>query len=492
MDIFAAKQYRNYFLLGLLLTVLTAYFSIGYHHPDEHYQVFEFANYKMGYSPTADLTWEFAAQCRPALQPFIVFCLCKTLVIIHLYNPFVVAFLVRLLMGIATWWLSCKLILFLLPSFKTEIGKKSYVWCSMFLWFIPYINVRFSAENIAGVLLFIAALLLLKMDKNPSEKKVSIVIAIGLLLGFSLYLRIQIAFALIGLGLWILLKQKWVWKNYVQIIIAGLFAIGICLIVDRWFYGNWVLTPFNYYKVNIIQHKAAEFGVSPWWYYITSFLTTAVPPISIVLLCFFCIGIAKIPMHLLSAILITFLLGHFFIGHKELRFIFPIIYAFIFFVAIGIDNYFVNRSFKPFYRWTFRVLLFMNGGLLLFRIFSPAQEAMKYYSFIYDEAEKENVTLIAFDKSPYNSVGAETNFYKPKNLKISIIKNAEEIKGIYENKGHTKVLFFSPTLYIPKEMSEYKLEKLYCLLPYWVLNFNFNHWEDRSNIGVIYLIKTIN
>src|ERR1700712_3368157 len=151
MDIFAAKQYRTYFLLGLLLTITTAYFSVGYHHPDEHYQVFEFANYKLGFSPASDLTWEFAAQCRPAFQPFFVFCLAKALLAIHLYNPFWVAFLVRLMMGILTWWLSCKLILFLLPTFKTEIGKKSYVWCSMFLWFIPYINVRFSSENIAGL-----------------------------------------------------------------------------------------------------------------------------------------------------------------------------------------------------------------------------------------------------------------------------------------------------------------------------------------------------
>ena len=109
--------YRNYFLFGFVVMIITAWFSVGAHHPDEYYQVFEFANYKMGHTPVADLPWEFAAQCRPALQPFIVVILSNVLEILGMYNPFVVAFILRLLMGILSYWVICRWIVLLLPTF---------------------------------------------------------------------------------------------------------------------------------------------------------------------------------------------------------------------------------------------------------------------------------------------------------------------------------------------------------------------------------------
>ena len=44
--------------LGLLLILVAALRSEGFHHPDEHFQVLEFAGAKLGRTPWSALPWE--------------------------------------------------------------------------------------------------------------------------------------------------------------------------------------------------------------------------------------------------------------------------------------------------------------------------------------------------------------------------------------------------------------------------------------------------
>ena len=489
-DIFFPSPYRKWFLYGLLVFVITAWFSVGYHHPDEHFQVLEFANYKLGFSPASNLPWEFFAQCRSALQPFIVYCLVNLLEMIGFNNPFIVAFILRLSMGVLTWWLNCRLVILFLPTLRTEKSKSIFIGCSFFLWFVPYISVRFSAENLAGLLFFLAVSMIIKIDEYAFQNKTIRLILVGLLLGFSIYLRLQMAFALIGLGIWILFLQKSNWKNLISIFIGGSLAILLSIYVDYWFYGNWVFTPFNYFKVNIIDHKAKEFGVSAWWYYFPMFLETAVLPIAIGLLLSFLLGIWKKPTHIYSLICATFLIGHFFIGHKEIRFLFPIIYGFIFLVCVGIDKLLQEGTHKKIVSWAFSVLAGINLVLLVFRIFAPAQEAMKYYDFFYNYSQNQETTLITFERSPYYLVGLEANFYKNKKMDIQIIQNTDQLSSILKNGYGKSHLFYTPGLTADIKFASFKMRTIYCILPGWILHFDVNHWQERANIGVVYQIDS--
>src|ERR1022692_3521309 len=70
---------RLWFLFSLALHLVIAWFSVGFYHFDEHFQILEFAGYKMGTIPASSLTWEFAAHLRSAFQPFIAFSVLKFL-----------------------------------------------------------------------------------------------------------------------------------------------------------------------------------------------------------------------------------------------------------------------------------------------------------------------------------------------------------------------------------------------------------------------------
>ncbi len=55
------KQERKLLGLAFALHVLGAWFSAGWQHPDEHYQIIEFARYLLGEISSDGLPWEFGA-----------------------------------------------------------------------------------------------------------------------------------------------------------------------------------------------------------------------------------------------------------------------------------------------------------------------------------------------------------------------------------------------------------------------------------------------
>lgn len=257
---------------------------------------------------------------------------------------------------------------------------------------------------------------------------------------------------------------------------------------DYWLYGQWVFTPFRYFDVNLLQSKASEFGVTPFWQYFVYFYEMVVPPLSIALLLLFCIGIFKKPIHLFTLIIIPFILGHFLIGHKELRFLFPVIYAFIFLAAKGLEGISAKYSRNYFYRIIFVLCAIVNFGLLLYKMFSVAETRLSYYKFIYKYAKQhEHVVLVSWHESPYKVVNLQTNFYKPKNFTGYTIKNTLELIHINSyTRMDKKLLFLSPNLLPPPELAGYKMKRVYTPFPSWVLKNNVNNWQDRTSILTVY------
>ena len=63
--------FRWLIIVSFVLHLTAVYFNVGFMSPDEHYQISEFADYKLGVTPKEDLHWEFHGQVRPAIQPAI-------------------------------------------------------------------------------------------------------------------------------------------------------------------------------------------------------------------------------------------------------------------------------------------------------------------------------------------------------------------------------------------------------------------------------------
>jgi len=221
----------------LLLYVFVAYMNSGYNHEDEHYQIIEFANYKLGLISADSLAWEFSSKIRPGLHPFFCFLLLKIFSFFGISDGYTIAFFLRVITAITS--------VFVIRSFinvyKRRIVKKMIPWfviLSYCLWFLPYINVRFSSETWAGLSLLLA---LVFIERDRYEDGVWKFIKIGLLLGIAILFRFQSGLFAVGIIAWFVFVSKQNIKNLVILILSILFILLCGVIIDTWLYGEFVL-----------------------------------------------------------------------------------------------------------------------------------------------------------------------------------------------------------------------------------------------------------
>jgi phosphatidylinositol glycan class B len=482
------SRYRYIFLSGLLVYLVTAYFSIGYNHPDEHFQILEFCNYKLGLSSASDLPWEFNERIRPALQPTLALLFIKFVKWFDCNSPFTQALLIRLITALLSWFVVCKLSLQLLKEFITDTGKIIFLCLNFFLWFVPFLSVRYSSENYSSIT-FLAAVFFILINRNREQINYKQIAIAGFLLGLSFFFRFQIAFALIGLFLWLVFIQRMSWKYFLVLFSSALIASLICLYIDYWFYGELVLTPFNYYYSNIIEHKAAGFGISPWYSYFPWFIIQCVPPLSIFLILYFGIGISRKTKDIFVFAFIPFLLGHLIVDHKELRFLFPMIFCFNYLAAIGIDYYISIEKFIKYRKLIYSLSLIVNTPLLVFRLFMPAQEAVSYYKFLYEFKGDNKTIVLSQTSNPYKLLSNFANFYKSSSIEYIVYSDKEELSKILEEKRPKEVLMFKREIEPNLQIDSYHIEESYCIYPDWLLKYNFNDWQSRTKIWMILKLK---
>ena len=307
---------------AIVTIIVTAINSVGYHHADEHYQIIEFANYFLGNVDANDLPWEFKACIRPSVQPLIAAGFFKTLNLLGINDPFVLTMFLRISTGLFGLWVY---VIFLQTWVNREVQAKGIpvllAVSAFFLWFMPYLLVRFSSENLSS-LFFLWGLA--QYFSNRENKQL---VFVGLLLGLSFTFRFQMAIAVAGFVAWLVIVERIRISKTVSILVGGVFGLIVLLICDYWFYGEFVFSPWNYLSSNLIEGKAASFGVDPWWMYFAELWVYLTPLGAMLCLVGFSLWVYHFKKSPFLWILIPFLFIHCLIGHKEFRFLFPIVFV---------------------------------------------------------------------------------------------------------------------------------------------------------------------
>jgi phosphatidylinositol glycan class B len=481
---------RTLLILGALLCVIAAWYTTGYHHPDEHFQIWEFAHYKMGRISSSSLPWEFPAQMRPGLQPFLAYSVIRTFEVLGFKDPFLQVFFTRLACGLAALWVYWSWTRWLSKDF---INPHSIRWMRiglLFFWLMPYLNVRFSSENTSAICFFGGLLVLLKALEGPNGRKPIGLLTAGLLLGLSFFFRYQIAFAGIGLGAWLIWLKRPNLSAWFWLITGALISLFIGLAADVWLYDDWVFAPYNYFFSNIVEGKAATFGVSPFWWYFTELPVALVPPLSVVLLLLAGYGIYKRPSHVFSWILIPFVLVHSMVAHKEVRFLFPMAITFFFFAAAGWEAFAAHKKVSAVWLRGFQALLIINALLLVSRIFIPAKELAAYAKFLWYWAEKHPESTVYFVKpAPVRNYPLNMPFYIHPNQ----IQQSWYTDDRYHNDTstlNTGDVFFFTNVMDPKPQAPpgFELNRVYHYYPDWVRQNNANDWQSRTRIYEAYTL----
>ena len=404
MNLFFLEKYliKLIVVVAAITFITTAINSHGFYHADEHYQIIEFAGLKLGTNTPNELAWEFKDQIRPTLQPIICFLVLKTLNILNIINPYTQALILRLLSAL----LALVVILFFIQNTKHIIKIKTleiiYYLLSYFLWFIPMISVRFSSETWSGLLF----LLSLSVYFNSSQNKTK-PFQIGLIFGISFLFRFQIAFALVGFVLWLIIVKKSKLNYLIQIAIPFLIIVLFGIVIDSWFYGTFAFTPWNYFA-SFIESGGNGFGVSPWYFYIVKLLSYPSYFIGVPIFLSLIILIIFNPNNYLLWCIIPFIVIHSFIPHKEERFLFSIIYFFPLLLIEGyleVDKLIKKRVYiKALNVVLIAMFVLINSiGLIAMGQKSAGIGRMKITKYIHDKYGNKKINLIFCPWSnPYN------------------------------------------------------------------------------------------
>lgn len=457
------------FLLSLAIYITHAFYNVGYYHYDEHYQLIEFAELKSGNNQTSDLAWEYSAQVRSALQPGIAYVSLNFFRFFEINDPYILMFLIRACSGI--------LMLIAITYFVKNTEhllrdgwKLPYLCISYFLWFLPFVNIRFSSETYSALTFLVAVGLWHSKVKKQKH------ILIGILLGLSFLFRFQTAFMSLGFIAWLAFTYRIHLRPLITIIVSGsLVVVLLGGAVDYWFYQKITISFYNYFVSNVINDIASTYGVSPWYHYFE--LSYDSMHIWAIMLWFIVIKhlITK-RSDLLTWVLLPFLVVHIVIPHKEMRFLIPIANFLPLIAVLSMQSISDAVDFKKLhYRIattiTLIFLFFINLLATIVNTFGPADTrgSTKIIQEIYSRYDGGNVVLWGGKfNNPYRPIPANQNYYG--NDKVLITPFYPTMKELKNDDANLIVLKRSNVKSIKKLSQLFKVKKIQQGVPEWIFS----------------------
>ncbi|OFZ13353.1 MAG: hypothetical protein A2X86_16535 [Bdellovibrionales bacterium GWA2_49_15] len=430
----------KYLILSLLPFLLCAFFSDGFVHPDEHYQILELLNLKISaFHKTEIFNWDFHLKMRSWFQVFIYFLIAK---ISFVSNPFTLAFLFRLLNALLAW-----LGLYLLVDVK-RLAFISWVW------FVPFLLVRTSSEALSTSLFLLGAFFFQKDGKKNS-------IFSGLLWGMSFLMRFQMGIPILAVNIWKFVRDR-KWKEGLLHSLAIVLLVLVGVVIDRWGYGEWTFTPFSYLKYNIFESRASEFGTSPFWYYLTAPIVKGGPPLALLLVVGSLLYWKQNLRGFWSIASLSFLLIHMLIPHKELRFL-----TFVYILAPYFLSQVVLGTGRP-WKALWGLAILTNVLISCKTLLTPAHSTTNLYRYVYGDSIPVYLTPPQEDGSYFKLT---MPFYEGRSV---VTRPSSSIgPGSYITTTYKEYLLFSKSNSCRNTFSNY---------PEWVLDQNFFRWREHSAI----------
>lgn len=392
---------------------LTAAHSTGHHQGDEHFQVLEFAAYKLGRADASDLSWEFHERMRPALQPAVAWVVYRMVSGLGLNDPFLIAALLRLLSGGLSLWLMVRVYARWKP--RVAFGKAWVFPAFVFLhWCAFYVGVRFSSENWGG-LCAVAGLLAFPLGGNERRNFLpsgghSAWLA-GVFFGLAFLFRYQMALFIGGFYLWWLVYERRAWRPMLRSVAAALATLAVCYPLTFWLYGEWVLPAWNYFSANLVEGRAAAYGTRPVWAYLELVTLRGIPPLGILYTGGTLVYLYTYRRDPVAWSVGVFVLVHSLIGRKDVRFLYPLTPLLPVLVAgawMALRER-VRRD-RNWIAWAGYTCAVINGVLLVWVATRPAASEIGPARFAYTYSEGP-LGLCGPDADIIKAEGATARFY---------------------------------------------------------------------------------
>ena len=462
---FETQKKQGWFLTGLCLHLLAAWFSIGFLHPDEHYQVIVPLDLKLTGGDFQSLTWDFHSRIRSWFQIALYYPLGKLLYIFNA-SPFFVIFVLRLVTCLVSFFSLAYLGQVFL---KEEDPRRQLLWCRLLAltWFLPVLQARTNSENLSAAFIFFAIGLLYKSSDYRNF------LLSGILAGISFLVRYQMGIVALSLFIWQILIKRSKFKNSLLYCLGVLICLPLGVGLDYWGYGTLTLAPYNYFYHNIILDVASNWGVMPWHFYFTKILTNETALFALVGQVSILLFITKNPKHILVATIVPFVLTHCFIGHKEIRFLILVYLLSVLILTLTISPW-------KWSRWKRKTAVILVGINLLFlpiATFNPLISSIKFHQWIYERYPNNKTILVERRKDGTHL--QLYKFYKRSSLTIRPIDNIEHAIGTLLTGQYSQFQRL-------RNRKSCRIEHTHYSLKWMDERFNYFNWLSRSSIWVLW------
>ncbi|MFY7963884.1 MAG: hypothetical protein ACOVO1_03210 [Chitinophagaceae bacterium] len=423
-----SKRIAYIFIIGLLVQLVYCITSVGYFHPDQHFQVIEFSSLQLHLPNAAGAVWELESSIRPTLQVYIFTGFRSLCHWISIDNPFTILTLLRVFQGILFYIVLNAIVLWYYKN-RTERTIATVLFLLNFSWILIYTRTLFSSETLSAIVFFPS---IVYFHKQYLERNLNFIkcLLIGFFIAIAFYLRFQIGFAIIGFGIWIFFLEKQ-FKYSLQILLGFCFGIALNVFLDYEFYHKLVFTPYLYFKVNLLQGVAASFGEKSFTYYLFILMAIVLAPfISIVLFYqFIKTSLLKLKHPLVLSTLL-FILGHCLVGHKEERFMFSIFSIIPIIIGFN-DNAFsfldADNKWRKIVKPIVVFSLVLNFVLLILFIFTPYSQSIHFIGKMNNQFKEKQVKVYCYERTPlqteshlpltyYSSALSNVQFVETKNI----------------------------------------------------------------------------
>uniref|UniRef100_A0A6M2EBU7 Mannosyltransferase n=1 Tax=Populus davidiana TaxID=266767 RepID=A0A6M2EBU7_9ROSI len=310
---------KNIFTLCLAFRIANSLLIQTYFNPDEHWQALEVAHrIVFGYG---HLTWEWRKGIRSYFHPLVFAVLYKVLALFGLDTPWFMAHAPRLLQAL----FSAVGDLYFYRLSNAIFGNFVAKWAlfsQLANWFMFFCFNRTLSNSLETVLTLVGLYYWPCMRASPSKvplvlRKWGLAIA-----ALACAIRPTSAITWVYVGLLELAVTRDRLKFLVlEVVPIGALVLGLSCLLDRLMYGSWVIVPLNFLKFNFLSSGGDYYGTHKWhWYFSQGFtvmLFTFLP--------FSIAGSIKSKCWKLSGLIAWVLIVYSIQGHKEFRFVLPML-----------------------------------------------------------------------------------------------------------------------------------------------------------------------
>lgn len=404
--------------LALALRIISAILSKGYIHADEHYQSIEVVYneiFGIGIIP-----WEFTEGVRSWFYPGIVYLIFKVMIAFGATSIESILISVRLFSGILSMISVIVAYYFGKLLFSKEAGLFATFFIAIWYDFIFWAT-RTMTDGLAMNFVFLATYLIYKAvnatkNNNTETKKqkrqsVGNYIFAGLSIGVTFMFKFPTAIIAIPLLIYLVLKKKW--AGVFTFSLSILFMVIIQGLLDLFTWGTFLYSPVVFLQYNIISNSSVIHGTSPFYAYLGLFAYTY-SFFAVMYLLYLVIGANKNEKtFFLIATSLFFVLIFSFIGHKEYRFILPILPLLVLLAANGMNEYpqFIKKKNlrKSAHVFTVLFIIFSSVSIGFFDAsFRPSYNYCQAFDFIKNHEEISTIFIvedIAFNTPGYAYLG---------------------------------------------------------------------------------------